>query len=84
MSGSPLELIIQPDGTVRCVYSEALNLRVLGPLWITRASHVEPTVDGRWTADLIPVGGPVLGPFRTRSAALAAETDWLRRHWLTG
>ncbi len=27
--------------------------------------------------DLSPVGGPVLGPFRLRSQALAAEQAWL-------
>jgi len=27
--------------------------------------------------------GPTLGPFASRSAALAAEVDWLDRHWLS-
>jgi hypothetical protein len=26
-----------------------------------------------------PVDGPVLGPFRSRSEALEAEREWLRR-----
>ncbi len=39
-------------------------------------------MQGRWHADLSPVGGPVLGPFGQRSAALAAETSWLDEHWL--
>ena len=38
----------------------------LGKLQITRASHVEPDLDGNWWADMGPVGGPVLGPFGTR------------------
>ena len=42
-----------------------------------------PTADGRWTADLRPVGGPVLGPFARRSEALEAERAWLEANWLT-
>ena len=77
------ELLIDPAGGVRCVYDEAIDLAALGPLTIRRGSHVEPLPDGRWTADLGPVAGPVLGPFPTRSAAVAAELDWLRQHWLS-
>ena len=77
-----MELIVRSNGTVRCVYNEALDLHALGQPQISRASKVEPTPDGRWTADLAPVGGPVLGPFITRSVALAAEQEWLGRHWL--
>jgi hypothetical protein len=77
-----VDLIIDAEGNVRCIYDETLDLRVLGELSITRASHVEPTGDGRWTADLSPVSGPVLGPFVNRSAALRAELNWLSRHWL--
>jgi hypothetical protein len=77
-----MDLVIDPAGTVRAVYSEAIALEALGHLHITRASRVEPTEDGRWTADLTPVGGPVLGPFPRRSEALSAEAAWLGRHWL--
>ena len=72
-----MQLIVQPDGNVKCVYDEAIDLTVLGRLRITRGSHVEPTAGGRWTADMGPCGGPVLGPFALRSEALAAERDWL-------
>ena len=77
-----MDLIIQADGVVRFVYDETLDLTTLGPLDIRRASHVEPTDDGRWTADLSPVDGPSLGPFTTRSEALVAEQEWLAAHWL--
>ena len=77
-----MQLIIQPDGLSRCLYSEELPLHVLGPLSIQRASHVEPTTDGQWTADLSPVQGPLLGPFISRSEALQAELQWLEQHWL--
>ena len=60
-----MELIIHPDGTIRCLYDEGLDLHTLGQPRISRASHVEPTGDGRWTADLGLVGGPVLGRFST-------------------
>ena len=72
-----LELIVNADGGVKCIYDEALDLRALGKLQITRASHVEPDAEGCWWADMAPVGGPVLGPFGTRGEALAAERGWL-------
>ena len=77
-----MKLLVKPDGTVRAIYTEAIDLGVLGRPTITRASHVEPDGQGRWLADLKPDGGPVLGPFGRRSEALAAERDWLERHWL--
>ncbi len=77
-----MQLIVQPDGAVRCVYGEEIDLAALGSPTITRASHVEPTDDGCWTADLSQVAGPCLGPFDSRSQALAAESRWLEQHWL--
>jgi hypothetical protein len=74
-----MELVVDADGAVRCIYGEELDLRELGKLQITRASHVEPDRDGFWWADMGPVGGPVLGPFRNRTEALGAERGWLRR-----
>tara|TARA_R110002072_G_scaffold191909_1_gene348623 strand:+ start:2097 stop:2342 length:246 start_codon:yes stop_codon:yes gene_type:complete len=78
-----MNLLIQPDGIVRCVYDETVDLGSLGPLTIRRASHVEPDADGRWLADLSPIGGPRLGPFDLRSAAVDAEQKWLVANWLT-
>jgi hypothetical protein len=79
MSDAPhtLELIIGPDGRLRCLFDEFIDLAALGRVSIRRGSHVEPTEDGRWTADLSPVGGPVLGPFAGRSQALAAEAEYM-------
>jgi hypothetical protein len=77
-----MDLVVAPDGTVTAIYDEALDLACLGRLTIRRASHVEPTPDGRWLADLAPVAGPVLGPFARRGEALRAEHAWLVRHWL--
>lgn len=72
-----MELVVGADGGVKCIYDETLDLRELGRLTITRASHVEPDSDGNGWADIGPVGGPVLGPFGSRSEALAAESGWL-------
>ena len=77
-----MHLVIDARGTVRAIYSEEIHLRTLGRPAIARASHVEPTPDGRWTVDLRPVVGPVLGPFGHRSEALEAERAWLEAHWL--
>ena len=77
-----MQLFVAPDGRVRAVYAEELDLTRFGELSIRRASHVEPDPVGRWHADLSPVGGPVLGPFDRRSEALEAEHAWLETHWL--
>ena len=70
-------VIVDPQGAIRCLYSEAVDLASLGPLSIRRASHVEPDAEGNWWADLAPMHGPKLGPYQTRSAALDAERIWL-------
>jgi len=75
-------LHIEIDGSITTIYNEAFDLNTLGRVQIERASHVEPTDDAQWTADLAPVGGPVLGPFKHRSEALEAEVNWLE-DWLT-
>ena len=77
-----MDLVVDRRGVARGVYAEAIDLAALGPVAIRRASHVEPDAGGRWWADLAPVGGPVLGPFAGRGAALAAEHAWLAAHWL--
>lgn len=76
------DIIIHDDGTVRCLYDDQVAelLRKLGHLHIQRASHIEPSANGWWLADLSPVGGPTLGPFSTRRNAIAAEVRWLKHH----
>lgn len=71
------------DGTGRAVYDDntARVARAIGTVAPRRASHVEPAGDG-WSADMSPVGGPLLlaadgQPFTTRAAALDAERAWL-------
>jgi hypothetical protein len=83
MKDAEMQLIITPDGAVRCLYAEELDLHALGQLTIARASHVEPDEAGQWWADMSPVSGPHLGPYPHRSQALEAERQWLETHWLT-
>jgi hypothetical protein len=77
-----MQLRIDPAGNVSCVYAETIDLALLGALTIRRASHVEPDEAAQWWADLLPVGGPVLGPFPSRGLALQAESVWLEAHCL--
>jgi hypothetical protein len=76
-----MHLWIDHRGQVHALYGEAIDLATLGKHSIRRASRVEPDRQGRWWADLAPVGGPILGPFARRSQALAAEVEWLDLHW---
>ena len=77
-----MQLLIDPRGNVRCVYSETIDLAEIGQLMVARGSYVEPNLDGQWSADLSPVDGPRLGPYPRRSEALQAEARWLETHWL--
>jgi hypothetical protein len=81
---------LRPDGTVHFIYDDALaGLLGEGSSQVARASHVEPTAEhdenGRptgntvWYADMAPVGGPMLGPFKLRETALAEEVAWLEK-----
>ena len=77
-----IRLRVSGGGWIKAVHHDALAWQRLGSVLIQLGSHVEPTANGEWTADLSPVGGPVLGPFAKRGAALAAEVRWLEQHWL--
>jgi hypothetical protein len=77
-----VEIIIGPSGDAAGLYDEAFDFTTLGQVQIRRAGFVEPDPQSCWWADLAPAGGVKLGPFPTRSAALAAEVAWLSRHAL--
>ncbi len=77
-----MQIVVCPDGSLRTLYDETIDLPALGALSIRRASHVEPDDSGRWWADLAPMNGPRLGPFDRRSDALKAEQEWLEANWL--
>lgn len=76
-------ITVKPNGQVMFMYSDDLrSLLTIGASTIRRASHVEPTDDGHWTADMQPSGGPLLGPFEERAEALRAEVEWIQEHIL--
>lgn len=76
---------IDTEGHMTFIWSDKLQpLFAAGTGTIARASHVEPTPDGEWTADMGPVGGPVLGPYPVRGEALAAEVKWLNENVIGG
>lgn len=73
---------VEPDGALTMVHrDDYVSLAEQGAVSIERASHVEPDREGLWWADLSPVGGPMLGPYKLRSEALQAELAWINvRH----
>ena len=78
-----IALTIDGDGAVRCIYSDELvDYFAETDAKITRASSVEPGLDGKWTVDLTVSGGPVVGGFRLRDDALKYEVEWLKENYL--
>lgn len=77
------DVVVSTDGCASSIYCESIDFRILGATQIRRASHVEPTEEGTWFADLSLSSGPRLGPFENRSQAIAAEVQWLRDNWST-
>jgi hypothetical protein len=64
---------IEPDGTVLAVYTDTIDLRTIGRIHAVRASVVEWDESGQaWTARILATGEG-LGPFATRTEAVAAE-----------
>ena len=61
-----MELFITPTGQVSCLYGEEMDLSTLGRQTIRRASYVEPTAEGDWTADFSAAE-------RTRARALSTS-----------
>ena len=74
-----MELDVSPTGLVTGIYADLVDVRTLGKTTIIRASHVEADDTGQWYADIID--GPSLGPFGKRCDAVAAEIEWLKRHF---
>jgi hypothetical protein len=76
-----MKLVVTKDGSIQTIAPDDLSfINSLGTCDVRRASHVEAVNhNGKfvWEADLSPVGGPVLGPFFTRTEALQKEVEWL-------
>lgn len=78
----PSAKLVFTGGKMLAIYSDTLAtaMRGTGAMSVRRASHVEPSRDGKtWEADMSPVGGKVLRGFKLRSEALAAEVSYLER-----
>ena len=70
------------SNTARFVYRDdtaAIMSKIESKSNTFRASHVEPC-GNKWTADMGPVDGPVLGPFLSRETALNAELNWIQEN----
>ena len=76
---SEFTLAIDAEGVATMIYSdEHADFLRTGKTTVRRVSNVEPAPEGGWTADMSPVGGPVLGPFALRQQALDAEVEYLK------
>ena len=78
-SQNEFKIAIGPDGQLTAIYSDSLaDLCEAGSAVVVRVSHVEPDPNGPgWIADLGPINGPMLGPYRLREDALKAEMRFL-------
>jgi hypothetical protein len=77
---------VNHDGSLMFIYDENLTeLEKLGDSKTKRASHVEPSEDvpGEWDVDLSPSGGPKVTGFKTRSAGIQFEIDWINKNLLS-
>lgn len=72
-------LYIRPNGTIECLYDDAIRPLIdqAAQATIVRVSEVEPDPHNRWVADLTRSQGPCSPPFALRADALAWEVDWV-------
>lgn len=74
---------ISKTGEVSYIYTDELvGLLSQGEASIRRVSHVEPTTDGQWTAQM--EDGTLLGPYKLRSTALVEEVKYLEEKYFKG
>lgn len=76
-----IRIAIPCDGDVQLIYKDdvADAIKAIGKATTVRASHVEPTPDNKWQADMSPVGGPKLPATDTRQESLDLEVAWLNK-----
>jgi hypothetical protein len=87
-----VRVVVPPGGEARWIHDDRTTefMAAAGQPVIRRASHVDQWADlsttaqaatagpqEGWFADLSPVSGPVLGPFRTHDEAIRTEIHWL-------
>jgi hypothetical protein len=72
-----IQISFNPDGTARCLWTDAISLHDLGHLKITRASNIEFNhADQKW--EVIDRKGSVRFMARSRSACLEWEQENLQ------
>lgn len=55
-----------------------------GKVKVKRASNVEPTEDGKWQANMSPIGGEKLEKKDKRKDALKEEVEYLENRFRNG
>ena len=78
-----MKILIDKHGNAHHIYNDDFKLDKLKQYLICRASEVEPGQNG-WYVDMSKVKGPLLGPFKRRDEAIAAEIKWLEENYLNG
>ena len=74
------ELLLLPDGRVVGVYTDAIDLRALGPVHVERATTVEWDADTqKWVATLLRTG-EVIARTPIREDAVRREVAVLQQH----
>lgn len=71
------------EAAIARLYTDGvIETSVAGPSsnWGYRVVRTKQNINKKWWADLLPVDGPVLGPFETNTEALEAEVVWLKEH----
>ena len=78
-----IDIVITETGTARFIYSDdaadALGAPRCASCSITRASHVEPTTDGRWTADMRPAFFDLMSEQQRGAFGAAHGDEWTQR-----
>ena len=81
-----VKIFTREDGSIQFLHDDEVAdvLIPTGEARIERASHVEPDPEspGIWTVDLRPRGGAFHTGFKSRSAALEFEKEWLESNAL--
>ena len=72
---------IAPNGDVTTLYTETVDLRVLGELEVSRASNIEYDHAAQGWAIVLKDGTILAETYPSREDALAAEVAYIQAHW---
>lgn len=70
------------NGEAVFIYEDGHPCLDLGRVQTKRASHVEPTENGLWCADMSPIDGPLLEETRSRKQSVSREHQWISENRL--